>query len=313
VSKLKADKLLAAVLDDPEDQAARQVYADFLLEKGEDRSDPVALRKSWKTWLDELAPVVMQPGLVFEGGLLTACQVDRKPKKALASVIGKPGWATVRSIYFKNYSAGEIDTEPGDEHPMLALLRHPVMRSLREVIAVGAEDVLAPLAASPKPSPLTSVFAMIYGELSDEAAKLIGACKGLPHLTRLGFDGELDLEWLLGTKVMGRLSELCLNGWPLAKTVKTVEKQAKKLPLLELRHPWVVENGYDRPHWIYRFRRGKRGKLSRLEVLAQYPTRKLALPDEDALEEQLDELSGMEEIIRPPKPEPKKKSAKRGR
>ena len=129
--------LLAAVYADPDDDGARLVYADALLERGDPRGELIALQcrlahapdspdakqlrrrirelldSHGKLWLGELAPIV-RSGYRFERGFLAACRIDPARADRVRALVGHPAWATVREL------GGSA-----------AIALHPVMRSLR--------------------------------------------------------------------------------------------------------------------------------------------------------------------------------------
>jgi len=139
------DALLADVYADPDDDGARLVYADALLERGDPRGELITLQcrlarepelpgarelrrriselvdSYGKQWLGELAPVV-RAGYRFERGFLAVCRVDIARADRVRAVVGHPAWSTVRDF--------------GGSTP-IAL--HPIMRSLR-TLAFDAGD-----------------------------------------------------------------------------------------------------------------------------------------------------------------------------
>lgn len=79
---MSIDSLLAAVLDDPHDLAARLAYADALMERGDPRGEFIAhhiagrdeagalLKKHGKEWTAFLRPAVSRAGLRFVNGFV---------------------------------------------------------------------------------------------------------------------------------------------------------------------------------------------------------------------------------------------------
>jgi len=137
--------LLAAVYADPDDDNARLVYADALLEQGDPRGELIALQcrlarepdlpearqlrkragelldSHGKQWLGELAAIV-RAGYRFERGFLAVCRVDNNRADRVRALVGHPAWATVR-----------------DFGGAAAIALHPGMRALRS-LAFDAQD-----------------------------------------------------------------------------------------------------------------------------------------------------------------------------
>ncbi|AKQ69304.1 hypothetical protein A176_006216 [Myxococcus hansupus] len=150
-----AAALLANVLTNPEDDDARAVLADVLLETGHPRGELIALqleatrralksaearreRELIKTARAELLgplDAVLKPGCTFTRGFLSHAALKQGNARALASAIektvGHPLWSTVEHLE----GFGDRDITP-----------HEVMRSLRSIAQTDVGiDVLARL------------------------------------------------------------------------------------------------------------------------------------------------------------------------
>jgi uncharacterized protein (TIGR02996 family) len=194
--------LLQSIHDVPGDDARRLVYADALLERGDPRGELIALQcrglaapatrsagdragrrrekqlldTHGKTWLGELAPVVMA-GYRFERGFLSACRVDSTRVDRIRRVIGHPAWSTVREL---------------DGSALIGL--HPIMRSLRvftfhpnrarrdEELGDAWHELLQGTARPIECLHYTDRD--MYGDLDDQLAAL-GTCTALPALRQL--------------------------------------------------------------------------------------------------------------------------------
>ena len=111
-------ELLAAVYAAPSDPEPRQIYADYLLERGDPRGEFIALQladlrggldkagrarvrallgEHRHAWLGPLAPVLVQSGTEFHGGFLARARLKRSPR-GLDELREDPSWATVEAL-----------------------------------------------------------------------------------------------------------------------------------------------------------------------------------------------------------------------
>jgi uncharacterized protein (TIGR02996 family) len=114
-SKL-SEQLLDRILENPDDDEARDVYADMLMEVGDPLGEFIALQMSryrgvensnvlkrerqllkehWRTFLGPLAKVVYRDGNEFKRGFLAKCTSRANRWK---ETIGSPYWATVEEF-----------------------------------------------------------------------------------------------------------------------------------------------------------------------------------------------------------------------
>jgi len=146
-------ELLAAIHAQPDDDAARLVYADALLEHGDPRgeliiiqcklanglAEPVLrlreqalLREHGERWLGALSPIVVAP-YAFERGFLAMCTLDGRKLEHIRRLAGDPVWATIRRVAFRL-------TQPVDVAKTIAVLRAlPTTVRQIEVTAHGLE------------------------------------------------------------------------------------------------------------------------------------------------------------------------------
>ena len=112
-------RLLNEVLDDPQNDAPRLVYADYLLQHDDPRGELITLqmlrhagtltraqadrerallrdKRNVERWLGPLVAVVKNP--VFERGFLHDCTVELKSARHRNDLVLHPLWATVESI-----------------------------------------------------------------------------------------------------------------------------------------------------------------------------------------------------------------------
>jgi uncharacterized protein (TIGR02996 family) len=144
------DTLYAAVLEDPDDDARRSVYADALSQRGDPRGEVIALQlsgappaakkkaaaliaKHKKLLLGAIAKNIIADTMVFEKGFLAACDTDVRRATEAEVIFGRDEWATVKRLRFR-------------AHGVLT----PVMRSLEEAYGVP-ENGLAMLRAHTLP------------------------------------------------------------------------------------------------------------------------------------------------------------------
>ena len=110
--------LFQTLADDPEDEAARVVFADWLLERGDPMSEFISLQAehrrkpldtlraqraqdllimNWRRWVGPLHRVIHRRSCVFEGGFLRDVEATVPPSDVLA-VRDAPQWSTVRAL-----------------------------------------------------------------------------------------------------------------------------------------------------------------------------------------------------------------------
>jgi uncharacterized protein (TIGR02996 family) len=114
-----AGQLLAAIYAAPDDDGARLVYQDYLLENEDPRGEWMVLQfkratqpletheaerehrlfiKYGDEWLGELAPVVSRRDRVFKKGFLSGCTVDFRSAEEKKQLIDHPAWRTLERL-----------------------------------------------------------------------------------------------------------------------------------------------------------------------------------------------------------------------
>lgn len=137
-----ADDFLAAIWRDPADDGLREVFADWLLERGDPRGELIALQlgrargtasgegakrerellaKHARAWMGPLEPAVHGTSFRFDRGFLYACKIAWRRLVATPGLAHHPAWATVR----------EYELDPAGERAADAWLDH--------MIALGAK------------------------------------------------------------------------------------------------------------------------------------------------------------------------------
>ena len=235
--------LLAAIYAEPHELKHRQVYADYLLSKGDPRGEFIALqlaedrgqldragakrmrallRRYQHAWLGPLAPVVTRAGVVFARGFPTQLRCRQWPCRPERTA-HEPAWATVERI----------------EQPSLALLRPETMRSLRaiathvwnglELLTRGeAWPAIDSLSLDVRLAERDEVEARSDG--SSRLPRALEQGQGLPALRRLGLYFERSPElarinWLFAGP-MGRRLERVEIGLPVMGAFRPREWQA---------------------------------------------------------------------------------------
>lgn len=180
--------LLRDVAANPDDNAPRLVYADFLLENDDPWGEVIQLqiaaserslnqeeaeressvrRLYAHRFLGKVAEGIEKP--VFERGFLHSCRMlySSRSQTILRQSVGDPRWGTVHTVDTANFEARH-------------LLLDPVMTSLRVARAVD-RDTFNSLAASPRPLPIEEIHAVVVNEPGDQ----LQGGPGLPNLRKL--------------------------------------------------------------------------------------------------------------------------------
>jgi uncharacterized protein (TIGR02996 family) len=207
------DALYQAVLEDPEDDGRRAVYADALQLRGDPRGEIIALQlanttesnakaarliaKHRRTLLGGIAKTVIASTATFEKGFLVSCATDVRRAVEAEVVFGRPEWATVKRLTFGKYCA-----------------LTSAMRSLEEAHAVS-QTALAALRTITLPKlrmlHLTSVYGL-NGERPTNDLAVLAETTGLPGLRELRLDARRctpqSLAWLFAAPLGGQLTHL---------------------------------------------------------------------------------------------------------
>lgn len=221
-------RLLERIVAAPSDDELRLVYADHLLERGDTRGELIQLQlRPSPTRSDSdritqlkasyeskwLGPVVrVTSDRVWSRGFLTECTLGARKKQDFRAAMNHEAWALVTTIRLPPEQTRGSAAEP--LRPMMDLLRHPGMRSLRAIKAMRM-SVARELFVEHQPAELADVESL---EIEYHAA-LAGMLRealagdGLPKLRELalvGNDHDRDDFYLLSSKVVRRLDVLSL-------------------------------------------------------------------------------------------------------
>ena len=191
--------LLAAVYEDPDDDGARLVYADALLEVGDARgelivlqcdraekgSPPTAreqelLRMNGRAWTGALAPALSD--VTYERGFLTACTwALKRLGYDDDAVVGNPIWQTVEALTIAPRTYFFAD-----------LVAHPALRRLQKLAGIDAATFAS---IQPRDASRALEHVTLTGPLPNDLEKLVRALARYPHLRQL--DVEQDPRELL--------------------------------------------------------------------------------------------------------------------
>jgi uncharacterized protein (TIGR02996 family) len=203
----------------PDDDAPRLVYADWLIDRGDplgsfislqceraSRGDPNPsdaeqrlLDANWQAWIGYPAIVAVPPGIEFERGLWSACDLFDPGEHARCSpaeLAMAPAWSTVRRLVVPAW------LEPAASD----LLRGPLGRSIR-TLDVCTRDFVARLARWDGP-PL-AIRRLVLRDLQGEGRlprpELPPVRVGLPALEELTVRsfGAYATKWIVAAEAAG--------------------------------------------------------------------------------------------------------------
>lgn len=225
---MNAAELFRAVYERPDDDGARQVLADVLIEAGDPRGEFIALQMASQrtrkatlkidrllerhrlAFLGPLASVVSRRGQVWEKGFLTACEATLD-----GSLVDEPSWATVQRL--------ELFNSP-DAREVLG----PHLSSLKELTGLPRAAVV-PVFSGPRSSTFSLVGVDGPGAAESWEPRELDALRvgrSLPALRTLSLAiwrfGVDELEWLWTAPIFGRVRVLELRLQRLALHLGTL-------------------------------------------------------------------------------------------
>ncbi|MBL8717050.1 MAG: TIGR02996 domain-containing protein [Myxococcales bacterium] len=269
-------QLLAEIHAHPDDLALRQVYADYLVERGDPRGEHIALglarregradatvlrkeaaiaKKNGAAWIGALDRVLAKDGRVFDCGFLREATLELVSKRdyrtptALPEALRDPALSTVERLDF-----GSAASNPKLFVEILAL---PTLAHLTGLVGLESEAVATLGDLPPRPR----VRAIDVGALGPPAQAVLLAGEALPNLVDLALEVGGELDWLLASPLARRLERLVVRSyeWPLGAVRDAVERHA--LPLREL---VFTERRHLRSAWWWSFSRDDERRFTRL-------------------------------------------------
>ncbi|MFO0551240.1 MAG: TIGR02996 domain-containing protein [Polyangiaceae bacterium] len=270
-------EMLAEIYARPDDLALRQVFADFLVERGdprgehiaiglarrEGRADAAALRKQaaiakkhGASWIGELDRVLARDGRVFDAGFLKAATLELVAKREYRRATELP--AALRSAALSTVTSLGFGREAQDPELFAEILSLPALAHLTELVNVPDEG----LVTLGKLKPRALIRAIDVDVRSDEGREVLARGEALPALVDLTIEPNDDLAWLFASPAARKLERLAVRSyeWPLGAMRAAVERQG-----LALRELVFTERRHMRHEWWFSFTRGPDGKFSRLE------------------------------------------------
>jgi uncharacterized protein (TIGR02996 family) len=211
----RRDELLAHVGAHPEDDGARLVLADHLLEHGDPLGEFIALQCQPKpddarlqrllllhrwTWGALLGPYIMPGWTRFKRGLPESVRMELRPGQHLPPP--GPFWCAVR----------ELDWDGGGGEAHADWLSHPNLRNVTVLANVPLR-----LAARLSTHPLPVRELMMEGDVIRRAPGVFNSLASLPHLARLEVTGATleDVHLCASSPLARRLGcEILLDGGP---------------------------------------------------------------------------------------------------
>jgi uncharacterized protein (TIGR02996 family) len=194
-------QLLALVYEDPDDDAARAVYGDALLEAGDARGELIAfqlaaergnvtadglkharsvLRASYEAWVGDLAFVLKS--LVFERGMLAEGALVQNATAERVLWERAPRDERLATVHTLNKGRG-------NEAHYKSFVFSPAMRGLRTVTMLSTKMVER-MCGAREPWPFTHV--VFEKPLTPKTLAALTATQALPHLERITIAIEPD-------------------------------------------------------------------------------------------------------------------------
>jgi uncharacterized protein (TIGR02996 family) len=206
---------LAAIYANPDDDEARLVYADWLLDRNDPRGEFITLQMKvdpspadrtrcrrllelWEqTWLGPIAQLVSSGANRWDRGFLMATRAPERVGSASSEAIDHPSWNTVRTL---------------DVHqPDTRFLVGCELRFVESILGTLTFPQLAVMWARPRPYPrLRVLHVAAEGRLDRNAFQQVSA---LPALRDLHITGPTrEWQWLVATRLFRQLVQFTFEG-----------------------------------------------------------------------------------------------------
>ncbi|MBL8722291.1 MAG: TIGR02996 domain-containing protein [Myxococcales bacterium] len=278
-SRRSEEELLAAIAATPDDLALRQVYADFLVERGDPRGEHIALgllrhagrdtpatrrkeeaiaKKHGARWIGALDQVLAPEGRVFDCGFLVEATLQLAARKGrlpeqVPEALRDPALGSVRRLHLGT----SFHTA---EHAKLLvdILGLPTLANLTGLYGLGNDGLVALGREGPRPRLRALGVTGLWGE---DARELLRGGELFPGLVDLTL--YPNLEWFLSSPAARRLERLVVpwgeGTWAFGSVREAVERAG--LPLVEL--VFTGDRGVEHP-WTFTLRRDAEGRFSSL-------------------------------------------------
>jgi uncharacterized protein (TIGR02996 family) len=228
------EDFLREIHADPDDEAIRRVYADWLIERGDPHGELIVLQceraagRSHKAslkrekelleahrakWLGPIAGAVGKDGVTFERGFLSRVDLKLHGDNALKSLVGDPRWRTVRAVsigFYQNYRSLYFDDD------IVAFLRHDAARALRFVQGPEARPIVSALEGRVVPWEALAITSP-----SDLCADPTLFDRALPSLRHLGlvYVTSDQVRAIIDAPVFDRIETLSTGYSGIARTL----------------------------------------------------------------------------------------------
>jgi uncharacterized protein (TIGR02996 family) len=226
-----AERLVVEIAARPDDERARQVYGDLLLERSDPRGELIALQLADRdperqeqlltthlpAWLGPLAAIAWPDGTLYERGFPTQIVLASTNVAAIEQTIGHPIWATVRRLHL-----------PRDVPLPSALLRHPVMRSLDHLTVTEPEQLAALLAWDVVPYRSLGIDCPLGRSEQQQLVRAASKLRALRALEPSWIAEPRAARWLLESPIAARLEALGFWGFSAPKPLASWLADAKR-------------------------------------------------------------------------------------
>jgi uncharacterized protein (TIGR02996 family) len=223
------EALLAAVYANPEDDAARLVYADCLQERDDPRGEMIALsfkaiqqsltkhdkrtltaliRRHERDWIGPLFDATLKSSREYERGFLSKCTMNGMALRQRDAALNHVAWSTVKELDLGNAFAMGMEL----------LMQPNAGKSLRVIKGVSRDDVVMLARMGAQPFRLVEKIEIddaqspsVLPLTGSEAVKALNAPAGLPNLVELRMPSSNTpdgLAFLSGTTLGQRLKRI---------------------------------------------------------------------------------------------------------
>jgi uncharacterized protein (TIGR02996 family) len=266
------EALLAHIFENPADTAARLVYADWLLERGDARGELIhlqckpqldereqkrmrgLLRKHAKAWLGPVSGSTDVQSRVWDRGFLRFVRLENGRFREIREAVGHPAWTTVRTV------------DAACNVMAIDLLCHPVMRGVRMVTRLHPANLPA-LAMRAEPFAIEQLDVIQPDPMPQELRT--PHWPGLPRLRVLSIGSHApdELAWMqtmsIETLIVSYLRRDDLEAW-----LSALDRSPWKVVRFGIGHGDRDEDEIESP---FMFARDDGGRFTKLGVRCREP------------------------------------------